>query len=145
MSQRINYLVYLFGSAFLALGIAYSIADMVIFGIHPSIEDMLSNLIVVLIGLPILAAGILLFRENMKSATIYSILLISCMMTGAFTYYMLFKSSAWKEFLFLTAASAVVVIVLYKVCAKTGINDTMNGLNPWYKGRLTVNGSNGHN
>lgn len=145
MGQRTNYLVYLFGSVFVALGIAQFIADTVIFGVHSNIEDMVSNLIVVLVGLLILAVGILLFKENMKSATIYSILLVLCGMTGVFMYYVLFKSSVWKEFLPLMAASAVVAVVLYKVCAKTGINDTMNKLNPWYKGRLMAKGNNGYN
>jgi uncharacterized membrane protein len=136
MSQRINYLVYFFGSILVGMGIARFIANMAIFGIHLSIEYMVPSLIIALVGLLMLTVGILSMKENMKSATIYSILLISCVMVGIFIYYVLFESSIWKKFLSLTVASVSVTVISHKMCAKTGTYDIMNKLNPWYRGRV---------
>ncbi len=136
MNERTNYIIYLVGTIVTGMGITYLITNLVIFGADLSLDEGLSSVVFTLVGLLILAVGLYSFRRIVKEATIFSLLFISCVMTGAFTCIMLFESGIWAELLCLAIVSAIFAIALYLASKKTGAYDVMNAINPFNKKRI---------
>ncbi|MGE0015204.1 MAG: hypothetical protein AB7S83_03330 [Candidatus Methanomethylophilaceae archaeon] len=109
-------------------GISNMVADLLIAGADISRDDTLSNAIIILAGFLVLTAGIYFFRKNMKSAAIFSFLIILSMMSGVFVIKMISESDIWVEFLGLAIVSAAIVAVIYTISLKTGAYDEMKEL-----------------
>ena len=131
MDERISFAVYFFGTIFTGAGIANLMTGLIVSGTAPIHDDVLSGIIVTLVGLVVMIAGILLLNKVSKEASVYSMLIILCLMLAMFIVKTFTNAELQSEFLIATTATATVVVALHIISRKIGIYEAMKQIYPW--------------
>lgn len=129
MSNRAKYFIYLLGSFFLAMGIADLITGIIASDFSLINDKALSSTILIIIGLLVLAAGMILLKRYTKELAVFSILLVFVMITTLSIIKIFLEPDLWMEFLLATIVSVVLALIVHFISARVGTYDAINDIN----------------
>lgn len=133
MSNRAKYFIYLLGSFFLAMGIADLITGIIASDFSLINDKALSSTILIIIGLLVLAAGMILLKRYTKELAVFSILLVFVMITTLSIIKIFLEPDLWMEFLLATIVSVVLALIVHFISARVGTYDAINEINSGMK------------
>lgn len=133
MNDRTKFIIYLIGLAILGMGLAGLISEFIIYDFNLASDGVLSNTILIIIGLFILVAGMLFLKRFLKELAIISILFVFVIMAAVFMVKIIFEPGLRMQFLLATIISAILAVILHFISTKNGAYGAMNELNPGMK------------
>ena len=133
MNDRTKFIIYLIGLAILGMGLAGLISEFIIYDFNLASDGVLSNTILIIIGLFILVAGMLFLKRFLKELAIISILFVFVIMAAVFMVKIIFEPGLRMQFLLATIISAILAVILHFISTKSGAYGAMNELDPGMK------------
>lgn len=133
MNDRTKFIIYLIGLAILGMGLAGLISEFIIYDFNLASDGVLSNTILIIIGLFITVAGMLFLKRFLKELAIISILFVFVIMAAVFMVKIIFEPGLRMQFLLATIISAILAVILHFISTKSGAYGAMNELDPGMK------------